>query len=375
MNKFNNYLVNTSYNEEDVKILLKDLTGQMKPLSTEERERRIQCGAHYSEMLPLEYKPTKEYMEIYNEALNGLSDKTAKATAVLCEILYKKHNGPFVIISLARAGIPVGILMKRYMKMKYNLDLPHYAISIIRGRGIDKNAMEYIYSEHKDMGIEHFQFVDGWIGKGAITREIDEACKDLRRDSKWSNISSELAVLSDPANITTLCGTHEDFLIPSACLNSTVSGLISRTILNDLISDEDFHGAVCFEDMIMEDKSYEFIDTVDEYLDKYLSLSDFSKEIQEVNDGVLREKGIDAVRRIQNDFNISDINLVKPGVGETTRVLLRRIPWKVLIREGANTNEIAHIVRLCKDKNIPMEVHDIGGYTTMGIIKELNADI
>lgn len=28
---------------------------------------------------------------------------------------------------------------------------------------------------------------------------------------------------------------------------------------------------------------------------------------------------------------MDDINLIKPEIGETTRVLLRRVPWKVLI--------------------------------------------
>ena len=37
------------------------------------------------------------------------------------------------------------------------------------------------------------------------------------------------------ARASTLYGTREDFLIPSACLNSTVSGLVSRTVLNDRI--------------------------------------------------------------------------------------------------------------------------------------------
>ena len=32
----------------------------------EEREKLNQSGIHYSEMLPLEYKPTPKYMEIYN---------------------------------------------------------------------------------------------------------------------------------------------------------------------------------------------------------------------------------------------------------------------------------------------------------------------
>ena len=42
-----------------------------------------------------------------------------------------------------------------------------------------------------------------------------------------------MAVLADPGYCTSIYGTREDFLIPSACLNATVSGLISRTVLND----------------------------------------------------------------------------------------------------------------------------------------------
>ena len=47
-----------TYRKEDVTILLKDITGLVKPLGTQEREARIQQGTHYSEMLPLEYEPS-----------------------------------------------------------------------------------------------------------------------------------------------------------------------------------------------------------------------------------------------------------------------------------------------------------------------------
>ena len=60
----------SSYRPEDVTILLKDITGMITPLGTEERERRIQSGTHYSEMLPIEYRkdsrlqmPDQENME------------------------------------------------------------------------------------------------------------------------------------------------------------------------------------------------------------------------------------------------------------------------------------------------------------------------
>ena len=45
-------------------------------------------------------------------------------------------------------------------------------------------------------------------------------------------------------------GTREDYLIPSACLNSTVSGLVSRTVFNtDHIGPDDFHGAKFYAEL------------------------------------------------------------------------------------------------------------------------------
>ena len=48
----------SSYKPDDVDILLKDITGMVTPLETKEREKRIQSGVHYSEMLPIEYVPS-----------------------------------------------------------------------------------------------------------------------------------------------------------------------------------------------------------------------------------------------------------------------------------------------------------------------------
>lgn len=258
MKRFNkDYLVKTSYNKEDVEILLKDLSNKVEHLSADEIERVIESDKRQT--LP------------FNESLECLSDRTAKAITVLAELLYKKHGGKFVIISLVRNGIPTGILVKRYIQMKYNVDLPHYAISMIKGKGIDRNAMDFIYDKHSDVGVEHFQFVDGWIDNEETYSLLKEYCKELAEYSnKWAKLSTEIAVLSDTINITDLCGTREELIIPIDGLNSTMSGLISRTIINDLISEDDFHGAVCFEDKVSEDKSYEFIDTVVEYLHRSL---------------------------------------------------------------------------------------------------------
>lgn len=365
MNKLN--LVKTSYKSDDVTILLKDISGLITPLSTQERERLNQSGVHYSEMLPLEYKPTEKYMEIYDEALKTLSYKTANATAILAEKLYAKYGRNLVLVSLARAGTPIGILLKRFLKFKYNIEVPHYSISIIRGKGIDENAMNYIVDLHGSYGI---QFIDGWVGKGAINGVLQEACDTLKDSSpKFSDLDSTLAVLSDPAFITDLCGTHEDFLIPSACLNSTVSGLVSRTFLReDIIRKDDFHGAVYYGELINEDKSNEFIDIVSNYF-KTVDYHFFDDCDISGKNG---RTGLDEVKDIAKFFGISDISKIKPGVGETTRVLLRRVPYCVLVRNKADIDNFPHIKRLCEEKNVPIKEYPMQMYNVCGIIKTLS---
>lgn len=358
-------LVQTSYSKDDVIILLQDVKGKVPVLDTAERERLNQSGVHYSEMLPLEYKPTEKYMEIYNESLKNLSSQTANAVELLSEKLVNKWGKDLIIVSLARAGTPVGILVKRYIKFKWGFDVPHYSISIIRGKGIDVAAMNYIVDKH---GVKGIQFLDGWVGKGAINTVLQNACKDLeQRDDKFKGIDSDLAVLSDPASVTELYGTRQDFLIPSACLNATVSGLVSRTVKLKTMTDDELHGAVYYGEYLNEDKSIEFIDTVCTYFSKKI-VNKFHPSIAEEDESF---KGIDEVNRIAQDFGISDINKIKPGVGETTRVLLRRLPDRVLVRKGANEEYLKHIKRLCEEKGVPIDFYDLKKYNVCGIIKEI----
>lgn len=345
----------SSYSEKDVVLLLKDITGKVQPQSTQEREKLIQSGRHYCEMLPVEYVPTKEYMRVYREALSEYSGPVAQAVSRLCDKIISEKGEKVVLVSLARAGTPVGILLKRYIALKYGWDVPHYSISIIRGRGLDNNAMKYLLQRYD---ASRLLFVDGWIGKGAIWRELKKAV------SVYDGVSSDIAVLSDPANITEFCGTHDDILIPSSCLNSTVSGLISRTFLReDIIGEGDFHGALYYEELKNSDLSYDFIHEIEKHF--------------ELHPAVLEERmegtGMEEVENISEHFKIEDINLIKPGIGETTRVLLRRVPWKVLIsKEHAGSKEIRHILRLAEEKGVECMPYPMKHYKCCGIIKKLS---
>ena len=75
----------SSYKKEDVVLLLKDITGLVKPQPASERERLIQSGKHYCEMLPIEYVPSEKYMQAYEEALEVFAEPTARAVEVLAE--------------------------------------------------------------------------------------------------------------------------------------------------------------------------------------------------------------------------------------------------------------------------------------------------
>jgi orotate phosphoribosyltransferase-like protein len=347
----------SSYSEEDVILLLKDITGLVSPQSTEEREKLIQSGKHYSEMLPIEYVPTEKYMKVYYEALESYSKTVAEAVGKLSDKIIENKGREVVLVSLARAGIPIGILVKRYIRYKYSIDVPHYSISIIRGRGIDDNAMKFLLGKYRP---EQLLFVDGWIGKGAILNELK---KDIEA---YKGVSSDIAVIADPANVTELCGTHEDILIPSSCLNSTVSGLVSRTFLrSDIIGKDDFHGAVYYGELAYSDLSYDFINAIEK---------EFSMENND--DGIVIEgQGIDEVREIGKVFGVDDINLIKPGIGEATRVLLRRVPWKVLIDQRYKGDpQLGHLVRLAEEKNVPVEYYPLTHYKCCGIIKKI-ADV
>lgn len=346
-------MINSSYKKEDVILLLKDITGQVTPKGNEEREENIQGGGHYSEMLPIEYEPTKEYLDCYYRALKAHAKKTAEATAIVSEkILFtKKHP---VLVSLARAGTPIGILIKHYIERKYHIDVPHYSISIIRGKGIDQNALNYILERHKEGDI---QFIDGWTGKGAIQGELNKAL------AAYPNIDHRLAVLADPAYVTNLYGTHDDFLIPSSCLNSTVCGLISRTFLrSDIIGPNDFHGVIIYHEHADKDHSYEFINEIEKYFDFNVppctSLEEMPHPINETIN-------------IAKEFGISDINLVKPSVGETIRVLLRRTPYKVLVYSLDDEENLGHIYELAKEKNVEVVLYPLKNYRACGLIKEL----
>lgn len=356
-----------SYKKEDCIFLLTNINGKLKEQNTRQREYAMQNhGTHYSEMLPLEYLPKEEYMSVYHTALKESALVMAHYVGEVAELIYQAKGDKTVIVSLARAGTPIGVLIKRYLKYKYGVDIPHYSISIIRDKGLDENAMCYILQNHQAEGI---QFVDGWTGKGIIGYTLKIAC-DKFYEKYGVAIDHSLAVLCDPGYCTHLYGTREDKLVPSACLNSTVSGLMSRTFLrDDIIGPDDFHGAKYYTEWTDIDLSNHFVDTIS---NEFVNVKILPQDLKD-KAPASPLAAMQSINAILNEFGITSINRVKPGVGETTRVLLRRIPWKILVKDLNDAN-LKHILLLAKDRNVPVEVYPNMCYSCCGLIKDVTKE-
>ncbi|MGA5419121.1 phosphoribosyltransferase [Streptomyces lavendulocolor] len=350
----------SSYAPEEVGWLLQDLSDVELEAPTEEREEAIQSGgAHYAESLPVEYQPSDRYQALFHTALATSAARIARAVGTVTETVLAERSPRPVLVSLARAGTPVGVLMRRWALHRHGLDLPHYAVSIVRGRGIDANALRWLAAHHDPADVV---FVDGWTGKGAITRELAAALED------FPGFDPEIAVLADPGSCVRTYGTREDFLIPSACLNSTVSGLISRTVLRaDLVGPDDYHGAKFYRELAGADVSTTFLDSVAAHFDEVTTAVDADAKELLGTDRTPTWDGWAAVERISEEYGIHDVNLVKPGVGETTRVLLRRVPWKILAQRGAGP-DLDHVRLLAEQRGVPVEEVDDLHYTCVGLI-------
>ncbi|MEV6556759.1 phosphoribosyltransferase [Nocardia sp. NPDC051756] len=362
-----------SYAADEVSWLLKDLSDVDLEADVAVRERRIQSGvAHYAESLPIEYQPDAAYRSLFDEVLADSAERLALAVATVAELVVAERGDDVVLVSLARAGTPIGVLMRRWLKSgrgpgQPSLDVPHYAVSIVRDRGIDAVALDYLARHHDPSSIV---FVDGWTGKGAITHELTEAL-DAYHAAGGARFNGELAVLADPGHCVRTYGTRDDFLIASACLNSTVSGLVSRTVLNDtLIGPGEFHGAKFYRELAGDDVSLRLLDTVSA---AFAAVRDrVPAELAAVRDSDRTPTwtGWASVEQVRAEYGIASVNFVKPGVGETTRVLLRRMPWLVLVRE-VEAPEHAHIRLLAAARGVPVEVVPDLAYSCMGLIKDV----
>jgi Phosphoribosyl transferase (PRTase)/PELOTA RNA binding domain len=361
-----------SYLADDVRFLLKPI--RVENTTIAEKEFLIQSGQrHYSEMLTYEKLPSSTYLTLFQQALADNQFLMAQHCLLLAEKIRKLRPKGITLVSLARAGTPVGVLLKRILKTHFAQESAHYSISIVRDKGIDENALLHILSHHTP---ESLVFVDGWTGKGVIAKQLEVSLETFAVQHGIV-IPPELFVLADLSGTARISASAEDYLIPSSILNATVSGLISRSVLDKTqLADTDFHGCYFYQEYAAADLSNSFIETILNCVNQLNLgniLNDADSEPQILHETShkqqLREQSKQFLSWIQQKYGISNLNLIKPGIGEATRVLLRREADILLLRDRHDAS-IQHLLYLAANKNLKISIYPELPYRAAALIKE-----
>ncbi len=356
-----------SYSPDDCEFLLQVI--DVPTLTVEEKERRLQLGnTHYSSMVSTESKPDEAYLTLFKQMVEKYKSRLAREICLLAATVVQKRGVAPTFVSLVRAGTPIGVLLNRAVKHLYQSNPKtkpkHYSISIIRDKGIDTDALAYL--QHSGIAAESIIFVDGWTAKGVINQELKAAIAQWNGDSDY-HISDELCVVADIAGHADIFATRDDYVIPSGILNSTVSGLISRTLLHQDYSG--WHQCVSYQHLAEYDLSNWFVDAIS---DEFISLAETEQLLENVVAEPKRPIS-DYLMQLRNQYDISDINLIKPGIAEATRVMLRRIPERLIVKD-LTSPDIVHLIHLAQDKNVSVVVDDTMPFNAVALIKRLKSD-
>jgi Tellurite-like stress resistance cysteine protease StiP/PELOTA RNA binding domain len=362
-----------SYPSKDVRFLLKPIHVENTPVHV--KEALIQAGKkHYSQMLTHEKRPSRDYLDLFRRALADNQARVAKHTLILAKRIIETRGNGVTLVSLVRAGTPVGVLLKRVLAQYFNVDAEHYSISIIRDIGIDENALHHILEHHAP---ESIVFIDGWTGKGVISEQLETSLRQFKEKYRIE-IPPELYVLSDLAGTASVSASTEDYLIPSSVLNATVSGLVSRSVIDKKqLRETDYHGCHFYRDYSDADISKGFVDAIMRVADEIMTQPaspHFDPELrlsgERLPKQVLRERSRRFLAWVRDSFGIADQNLIKPGIGESTRVLLRREADLLLVRKREDP-AVKHLLYLAETKNIAIRICPDLPYRSVALIKEL----
>lgn len=292
--------MNSSYSEDDVQILLTQKQDDM----------------------PEEWSMPTGYFPVAYRCVPLYAEQTAHLVANLAHAIHHKVHVEYVFVSIVRAALPTGILLKRYLKKYFNADVPHYAVSL--ENGLDHVAMQYIFNKHPNAKII---FVDGWCGKGTVKKKLEASCPWFR---------PQLALLVDYLGVADWCGTHNDVSVCYAPLNAVATGLIGRPVPSDSTQ---FDYSKYLEEL-QGDVSEVILDEVEKH---------FSADGRVVESFPIR------VAFGETNFPLDRLNV---GINEVYRALLRRELETVYVA-CYHDFQARQIIELARVRGIPVEVRQL----------------
>ncbi len=350
-----------SYAASDCQFLLTPLAPDY--VSVAAIEQLIQSGAkHYSELISFEAPPSPAYLELYERLTAKYRRRLAAEVLALAHFIATHLPQPITVVSLARAGTPIGALLQRALTQVLRVASAHFSISIIRDRGIDTVALAYLLRTLHRPAVG-LLFLDAWTAKGVITQTLRTAVQAWNAQQP-EQLDPRLYVLADVGGVADFAATVDDYALPSGILNATVSGLVSRSILNEQVLPGQFHGCVVYEHLRALDRSNTFLATVSAEFDQ----APAPWPTQERN--ARRLHCHTWLAQAQQHYAVNHINHIKPGIAEATRVLLRRVPGQLLLRDPAQ-EDVQHLRLLAAEKDVAVRIVPDLPFAAVSIIKTL----
>lgn len=352
-------MLKSTFNDDDVKILLSAINKKLV-LEGNNLDNKNQ-QSHYCDFIPREYPLSNEYLRMFDRILDSTKKQMAIYIGILARKILSEYENP-VIVSLLRAGTIIGILLKRYIKVIFNEDVQHYSIGMSRGKGIDFCALNYIKKTNSTSTII---FVDGWIGKGTTKNELAKSLKTFNYLYN-ENVKPIIAVINDIKKCSDFCVTNEDILIPTSLVNSQGCGLISRITQNDnLIPKNSYNGAIVFDELKNQDKTYQIIDSISYYFGKC--------EIDILNHNYLNNCEDLDVDFLVKKYDIKNVNGLKVGINETIRIILKKKIDFVVVRDKRDPL-LEPILYLCLSNNFDVLEDTDLKCRAIGVIRNSKGD-
>lgn len=323
-----------SYAQEDISFLLDMIPeGECTELGLQQR-------------LTGEFVPDADYDRLFWSAVERNGERLARDVAALAASVAERVSGEITLVTLVRAGAPTGVLLSRALRIM-DRRVSHYAISSVRGRGLDAAALDYILERHNQSSVV---FVDGWTGKGFIASELEQSISAYNA-SRRKHLDASLVVLADLAGVSALAASADDYLIPFSMLLATICGLVSGTFLNP--RQAGFDATVFMESLRAQDLSQRFIAEMDVLIRRNLGES---RERCHWNEEKRQAAKTVSDRFVQDCIARFGVNRdsVKPGVCEVNRALLTRsVPMLLAVRDDSVlTGDLANVDRLAPKKQL-----------------------
>jgi hypothetical protein len=211
------------------------------------------------------------------------------------------------------------------------------------------------------------RFVDGWTGKGTIAQELKGSF------SKWSctpaDLNPGLWVPLDVCGAAAFAASSQDYLIPSTLLGGTISGLVSRSVLPRGEEDQ-LHGCVSLDHLRSYDLSRWFIRQLTLQM---AAIPPSGKPPLNAGGGFGRHVEAQAcLAETMAFYGIADANRIKLGIGETVRVLLRRLPQVVCLSPETHAADVQMIRRLATLRSVPVEIVPDLAFDALAVIAPAN---